>query len=105
MKWEFPGGKVNVGESLEECLRRELAEELGIQAMIGRALIPATYQYPMFTITLYPFICSIESGDLVLHEHVEANWLPPAELHTLDWAEEDIPIVNAYKKEVNGITT
>src|SRR4051812_2440713 len=96
LKWEFPGGKVKVDESFEECLSRELSEELGVLARIGRALSPTTHAYPSFRITLYPFICSIETGQLTLHEHVAISWLSPRELHTLDWAEADIPIVYAY---------
>ena len=103
LKWEFPGGKVDVGEGLEECLCRELAEELGVNVKIGRPLAPVTYRYPLFTITLYPFICSIESGELILREHVALSWLPPEALHALDWAEADIPIIDAYHKEVGRI--
>lgn len=105
LKWEFPGGKVGVGESLEECLRRELVEELGVHVKIGRPLSPATYQYPLFTITLYPFICSIETGKLTPHEHADLTWLPPAKLRALDWAEADIPIVDAYNEELGRIAT
>lgn len=105
LKWEFPGGKVDVGESLEECLCRELVEELGVRVKIRQPLIPVTYQYPLFAITLYPFICLIESGELTLHEHAAFSWLPPRELHTLDWAEADIPIIDAYHKELGGIAT
>lgn len=105
LKWEFPGGKVDAGESLEECLCRELNEELGVHVNIGRSLPPTTYQYPSFAITLHPFICSIESGELTLHEHAALSWLPPHDLHALDWAEADIPIVDAYYKELGGIAT
>ncbi|MBI4196135.1 MAG: (deoxy)nucleoside triphosphate pyrophosphohydrolase [Betaproteobacteria bacterium] len=105
LKWEFPGGKVDAGESLEDCLRRELAEELGVHVKVGQRLSPTTYQYPTFAITLYPFICSIESGELTLHEHGALMWLPPEELHGLDWAEADLPIINAYRKEQGGIAT
>jgi len=105
LKWEFPGGKVYTGEGLEDCLRRELSEELGVHVKIRRPLLPAYYQYPLFAITLYPFICSIESGELTLHEHAALSWLPPPDLHTLDWAEADIPIVDAYHKELGGTAT
>lgn len=105
LKWEFPGGKVNIGETFEECLLRELTEELGIFARIGRPLPPTTHRYPSFTITLYPFICSIESGELMLHEHVAITWLPPGHLHALDWAEADIPIVRAYREALGWVGT
>jgi 8-oxo-dGTP diphosphatase len=96
LKWEFPGGKIRDGESPEECLARELVEELGIRVRVGRALAPATHRYPAFAVTLYPFACAIESGEIVLHEHAEAVWLPPGELKSLDWADADVPVVDAY---------
>lgn len=95
-KWEFPGGKIDPGETPEECLRRELLEEIGIQARIGRSLPASTHQYPTFTITLHPFICTIEEGEIVLHEHEALLWLEPGELLCLDWAEADIPVLEAY---------
>lgn len=96
LKWEFPGGKIDPGESPEECLRRELVEELGICVVVGRNLPASTHHYPAFAVTLYPFVCSIESGEIVLHEHAAITWLPPEKLHTLDWAEADLPVIDAY---------
>ena len=98
LKWEFPGGKIDGNESHEDCLRRELLEELGLRAAIRRSLPPSSYQYPTFGITLYPFICSIESGEPELREHSVLRWLPAEELHTLDWAAADIPVVKAYRR-------
>jgi len=96
LKWEFPGGKIHEGETPEECLRRELIEELGITVRIGPALPPTVHQYPDFTITLYPFVCAIESGDLIPQEHAEVAWLRPEELPLLDWADADRPVVNLF---------
>lgn len=98
-KWEFPGGKIDPGESAEECLRREIREEIGIEIDISRNMRACTHQYPSFTITLYPFVCTIEKGQPVLHEHADLIWLRPTELHTLDWAEADIPVLTAYLSE------
>lgn len=95
-KWEFPGGKIDPGETAEECLRRELYEELGIGARIGPSLPTSTHQYPTFTITLHPFVCTIEEGEIVLHEHAALLWLQPSELHSLDWAEADVSVVAVY---------
>ena len=95
-KWEFPGGKIDPGETAEECLRRELLEEIGIQARIERSLPASTHRYPTFTITLYPFVCTIEEGEIFLHEHAALLWLPPSQMHTLDWAEADVPVLAAY---------
>lgn len=96
LKWEFPGGKIDLGESPEECLRRELIEEMSIQVFIEKSLPACTYHYPEFAITLYPFICSLKTEEIVLHEHAAMTWLPPGELHYLDWAEADLPVVESY---------
>ncbi len=98
LKWEFPGGKINDGERPEECLSRELREELGIAVVISRSLDPVTHQYPTFIITLYPFVCRITAGEIILHEHKAFTWLPPEKLHELDWAEADIPLIEDYKR-------
>lgn len=102
LKWEFPGGKINNGESPEECLKRELSEELGIEVAVGLSLPPATHHYPTFTVTLYPFICTIVAGEITLHEHAAIAWLPPGELHTLDWAGADLPVIEIYRKTLTG---
>ena len=91
LKWEFPGGKIDEGESPEECLKRELLEELGIEASVAQAFPTTTHQYPLFSVTLYPFICEIISGEITLHEHSALVWMPRVELHNLDWAEADLP--------------
>ena len=96
LKWEFPGGKIDPGETPEECLKRELVEEMGIRICVGNALPPHTHSYETFTVTLYPFICAIESGTITLHEHAALVWQLPEELHTLDWAEADYPVIESY---------
>lgn len=101
LKWEFPGGKIDQGETPEECLRRELVEELGICVHVGKQLPVSEHQYSAFAVTLHPFICTIESGNIVLHEHSAATWLPPSDLHILDWAEADIPVIASYLTELN----
>jgi 8-oxo-dGTP diphosphatase len=99
LKWEFPGGKIDPDELPEDCLRRELIEELGLHINIGRALSPHTHRYPTFTVTLYPFVCTIESGEITLHEHEAVVWLPPEKLNTLDWAEADWPVIEEYQRQ------
>lgn len=100
LKWEFPGGKIDTGESPEGCLKRELMEELGITVKVGQALSPNTYHYPAFTVTLYPFICGIDVGEVILHEHSAIMWLPPEKLLSLDWADADIPVIESYLIEM-----
>lgn len=97
LKWEFPGGKINDEEHPEECLKRELQEELGIAVVIHRSLATITHHYPSFIITLYPFVCSITEGEIKLHEHKAFKWLSPEKLHELDWAEADFPLIEDYK--------
>ncbi|MBI2355426.1 MAG: (deoxy)nucleoside triphosphate pyrophosphohydrolase [Deltaproteobacteria bacterium] len=99
LKWEFPGGKIDPGESPEDCMRRELLEELGVHVRVGKGLPPTSHRYTKLTVTLYPYICAIESGEIVLHEHAAIAWLAPEELHALDWAEADLPVIEAYLRE------
>lgn len=96
LKWEFPGGKIKPGETPENCLRREIAEELSVKIAVHRSLPTVTHAYPTFTINLYPFICSIVTGEIKLYEHAAITWLPHNKLFTLDWAEADLPVVEAY---------
>ena len=98
LKWEFPGGKVEPGEGLEECLRRELVEEMGVQIAVGRPLTPATHEYPSFTVTLYPYVCSIVSGEITLYEHSAISWILAENMHELDWADADLPIIAEYQR-------
>ena len=100
-KWEFPGGKLEAGESPEECLKRELVEEMGVSIAVGRPLPLHTHSYDTFTVTLYPFVCSMESEHITLHEHAAMVWLPPHELYTLDWLEADQPVLAAYVRLVH----
>jgi 8-oxo-dGTP diphosphatase len=100
LKWEFPGGKVEPGEQLEDCLRRELVEEMGVHIEVGRPLTPATHYYPTLTVTLYPYVCSIVSGEITLYEHSAITWLPAETMHQLDWADADFPIIAEYQQSL-----
>ncbi len=92
-KFEFPGGKIEHGESNEETIIREISEELSMDIIPEQSYLTVEYQYPDFFITMHSYICSCESTQLVLHEHVDYKWLTVSELENLDWAEADIPIV------------
>ncbi len=98
LKWEFPGGKIEPGESPEACLKREILEELGLTVSIEKPLHPLTHAYETFTITLHPFRCRILSGKLTLHEHRNLKWLTPARTETLKWSEADRLVLKTYLK-------
>jgi len=100
LKWEFPGGKIEAGESPEACLKRELAEEMDVGVAIRRALPSCTHSYPTFTITLYPFVCAIASGEIALNEHRAVAWVTPAEMTALDWTGADAPVIEAYRRSL-----
>ena len=96
LKWEFPGGKIEPGENEEECIKREIFEELNIHIKIERKLTPVLHQYPNFKINLIPFITEYVSGDLILKEHSDHVLVDKEELYKLDWAEADLPILKEY---------
>ena len=100
LKWEFPGGKIEPGESLEECLCREIVEELGVSIEVSRSLQPTRHEYPDLTVTLYPFICSTSTDEITVNEHAAVVWLPPDRLHELDWAEADLPVLATYCRQL-----
>lgn len=95
-KWEFPGGKVEPGESPSAALVRELEEELSVTVETGEALTPVVWDYGRGPIRLHPFVCRIVSGDLHPHEHSEIRWCSKEELQELDWAEADVPILTEW---------
>lgn len=93
LKWEFPGGKIEVDESPEDALIREIHEELDVQIEIINSLTPTSHDYDKFQIRLLPFLAKITSGTIVLKEHNNMLWIKQSELRALDWAKADIPIV------------
>ena len=93
LKWEFPGGKIEPGETEEECLHRELAEELLMKVHIIARLRSFFHDYPGFTIELVPFLCRLLDPGHVLIEHSTTGWFTPKELFELDWAEADVPLM------------
>lgn len=92
-KFEFPGGKVEEGETKEEALERELLEELNLSTKIKNLFLTVVHQYPDFELTMHSFICEVDSKELTLREHINQKWLKINELTTLDWAAADVPIV------------
>lgn len=94
--WEFPGGKIDVGETPEEAIVREIKEELDTVVEVKELLDTVEYDYPNFHLSMDCFICSIKSGDLVLKEHEAATWLTKENLYGVDWLPADqglIPLI------------
>lgn len=92
-KFEFPGGKIEQGETKEEALHRELLEELNVSTKIKSFFLTVVHEYPDFELTMHSFTCEVESQEIALHEHIDRKWLTINKLHELDWAAADIPIV------------
>ena len=97
--WEFPGGKVELGESPENCLLREIREELSIEIQICGALTPVLHAYPKKVIQLIPFIATWQTGALKLTEHAQSQWLTKQDLLSLSWAPADLPIVHEVQSK------
>ncbi len=94
-KWEFPGGKIEQGETREAALVRELREELAIDARIEKFICTVEYDYPKFHLTMHTFFCTIASGELTLREHQAARWLSLEELAAIDWLPADREIARS----------
>lgn len=96
--WEFPGGKIEEGESHEIALVREIQEELGVHIVVGDKVEDTYYEYDTFTIQLTSYLAGITEGNLRATEHAELRWLTINNLDELNWAPADIPAVEKLKK-------
>jgi 8-oxo-dGTP diphosphatase len=94
LKWEFPGGKLEPNETVEQCIKREIKEELNIEITLVQQLTRTSFNYPNIDVVLIPYLATLESGNLTLKEHKQYRLLTKEELNSIDWAEADLPIVN-----------
>ena len=98
--WEFPGGKVEAGETPEEALVREIREELDTLVSVDEFLMTVEYDYPEFHISMDCFICSVISGELTLLEHESARWLPLSDPWQVRWLPSDIEVIKNLTRDI-----
>ncbi len=94
LRWEFPGGKMNPGESPERCIKREIKEELHVDIKVDRLLPSVVYDYGFSKIKLIPFVCRLGSGEIQLREHKTYAWIGRKQVKDYDLLEADIEVIN-----------
>ena len=98
--WEFPGGKLEPGETAEAAILREIKEELDADIKVCQLFETVEYDYPDFHLTMHCFICELISEDMVLKEHEDARWLGRSELDSVDWLPADRGLIENLKEEI-----
>ncbi|MCF0151547.1 MAG: (deoxy)nucleoside triphosphate pyrophosphohydrolase [Firmicutes bacterium] len=96
--WEFPGGKLEEGETAEEAVAREIWEELNTEINVGERIQTVEYDYPKFHLSMDCFLCTVKKGDLVLKEAQEARWLSSEDIDSVAWLPADLGLIETLKR-------